>query len=60
MEENKIIQIIFGSKEMQVYNLIQKICAEKGISMEEYVKDVIKKDLAWGHFAKPRKTKKDK
>ncbi|MBN2534169.1 MAG: hypothetical protein JXB88_14865 [Spirochaetales bacterium] len=60
MKEGNIIQIQFTSEESQFYTLMQKYCNDKGISITDYIKDLIKKDLAWGHFKKQKKSKDNK
>ncbi len=55
MQEEKLIQVLFSPKEIQLYNIIQQHCIEKEISITNYIKELIKKDLAWGQFKKQRK-----
>jgi hypothetical protein len=60
MEENKLIQVSFGSDEIQLYNMAQQHCADKHLDMTSYIKDLIKRDLAWGQFARPKKRNSEK
>jgi len=59
MQEETTIQITFSSEELLFYKIIQQHCINKKISITDYIKEVIKKDLAWGQFAK-RKNPGDK
>ncbi len=52
------LQINFDADETAFLNILKEHCLKKGVSMEEYVKELIKRDLAWGHFN--RKRTKDK
>ena len=50
--EGKTIQVYFTPEETQLYDLIQQHCQGHDISVSDYIKAVVKKDFAWGHFAK--------
>jgi hypothetical protein len=54
--EEKEIRLSFKKEEAVFVTLMERICKDRGISAEEYIKDLIKKDLAWGHFKRPRKS----
>ncbi len=56
MEEGISIRILFGPEETQFYNNIEKHCLDRGISTSIYIKELIKRDLGWGQFMKPRKS----
>ncbi len=56
MKEEKLIQVLFNSEEIPFYNLIQQHCIDKKISITNYIKELIKKDLAWGQFTKRKKS----
>jgi hypothetical protein len=56
MDEEKSVRIIFSPEEIQLYNLAQERCVEKNISLSAYLKDLIKVDLAWGRFARRKKS----
>ena len=60
MEEEKYIQVLFCPEEIQFYNMIQRHCIDKKLSVSNYIKDLIKKDLAWGKFMKPGKSNSGK
>ena len=60
MEEDKTVTITFHSNEIQIYNIMEQYCHKNGIAVSEYIKDIIKKDLAWGHFTKRKKKKRKK
>jgi hypothetical protein len=55
MITENVIRVRFGLEENQFYLLMQKYCRDKGISMEEYIKNLIKRDLAWGHLSRRKK-----
>lgn len=55
MEETNKIEVVFTSAEIQLYRIIEQLCAKKNISTSDYIKDVIKKDLAWGRLNRRRK-----
>ena len=55
MQEETSIQITFSPEEAALYKIIEEHCAKMGVAVSEYVKEVIKKDLAWGHFAKRKR-----
>jgi hypothetical protein len=55
MQIENVIRVRFGLEENQFYLLMQKYCRDKGISMEEYIKNLIKRDLAWGHLSRRKK-----
>ncbi len=58
MGKNKSIQINFDVDEKAFLEILQGHCLKKGVSMEEYVKELIKRDLAWGHFNRKRTKEK--
>ncbi|RPJ05495.1 MAG: hypothetical protein EHM28_11980 [Spirochaetaceae bacterium] len=60
MEEKKSIQVTFGLDEIALYNIIQRYCIDKNIEIPDYIKEVIKKDLAWGHLTRRKKSGKEK
>lgn len=55
MEEPKIIHIQFAPDESYFLELVMKHCENKSLSVEEYIKGIIKKDLAWGQLARRKK-----
>lgn len=59
MEGEKTVQVCFGPDEADFYSIILKRCSEDNVSFSDYVKAVIKKDLAWGRLARRKKTKKE-
>ena len=56
MKEEKLIQVLFNSEEIQFYNIIQQHCIDKEISITNYIKELIKRDLGWGQFMKRKKS----
>jgi hypothetical protein len=54
MKEKKL-QLIFTAEETVLYGMLEQYCAGKNISVETYVKELILRDLAWGHFSKRKK-----
>ena len=60
MENDNIIQITFNSNETQILALMKQHCHKNGITVPDYIKDIIKKDLAWGHFTKRKRTDRKK
>jgi hypothetical protein len=55
MEEDKLIQILFRSDEIEFYNIMEQLCINKGITITDYIKELIKKDLAWGQLRRRKK-----
>ena len=55
MEKETIIQVTFDSHETQILTIMKQHCVKNGMTVSEYIKDIIKKDLAWGHFTKRKR-----
>jgi hypothetical protein len=55
MNEDRLVQVLFGPEDIQLYNLAEKRCIEKNTNMSDYIKELIKVDLAWGRFARRKK-----
>jgi hypothetical protein len=58
MEEKLSIEVLFSPEEKIFHELVLKHCADKKTAAGDYIKELIKKDLAWGRFPK-RKTPKE-
>ncbi len=55
MEAGKTVTVSFGPEESQLYDLMEQQCLKKGLAAADYIKSLIKVDLAWGHFRRPKK-----
>lgn len=55
LEETKKIELVFPPGEGNLYFMLEKHCASKNISMENYLKELLIRDLSWGHFARKKK-----
>lgn len=52
MEEENIIQVPFGPEEDQLYKMFRQYCEKKGARTADYIKEMIKRELSWGQFAR--------
>jgi hypothetical protein len=57
MSDNKKIEIVFSEQELPFYEKLVEYCTADNIGVSDYIKDLIKRDVAWGHFAKRKKHK---
>jgi hypothetical protein len=57
MDDRKELHVIFDPVESRLYEIVLEHCTSRGIDVSDYIKDVIKKDLAWGHFARRKRTR---
>lgn len=55
MEGEKTVELHFSAEESGLYAMMERYCAANRIGLESYIKDQIKRDLAWGHFAGKKK-----
>ncbi|MBN1649290.1 MAG: hypothetical protein JW874_14730 [Spirochaetales bacterium] len=55
MTEERKIEIVFRTDELPFYDKLESVCREKQISIEAYLKELIKTDLAWGHLARRKR-----
>lgn len=53
------IEIVFDEKEKALYENLARHCAERGLSPEDLVKDLVKRELGWGQFMRRRMRDKD-
>ena len=59
MDNGNIVEVVFSADEEQLYKLMNQRSAVKGMTPSEYLKDLVKVDLAWGQFANRGKNRKD-
>ncbi|HRY90992.1 MAG TPA: hypothetical protein P5229_01465 [Candidatus Gracilibacteria bacterium] len=55
MPKKTTITITFTPEEKIFYDAIQKYANEKNLSMEDYIKQMLKINVTWGHFRQKKK-----
>ena len=60
MEKEKKIEITFSEKDLPAYEKMEANCLKEGLSLQEYIMDLILTDLAWGRFSNSRKRNRKK
>lgn len=59
MSKGTAITITFTPDEKVFYDAIQKYAAEKKLSMEDYIKQMLKINVTWGHFRQMKKSNRE-
>jgi hypothetical protein len=55
MEGSKKIEILFTPEEARFCDMIEQHCGKNNVGVSDYIKELVKRDLGWGQFMKPKK-----